>query len=272
MEPTSSYCDQCGSMVRPGANFCQGCGSRISLLPDVKNQIPSDPFQYPDAPNQSETSFNKNALSTTEVAQTDSASQNTSQSAARIETANNTDEIRIDEIFPKPQVQETQTDRTVRAFSATKFALCALLFLMPFVNVSCSGMVSVKLTGTELSFGKTLQIREPFTGKVRKHQIKPEPLALMAFAAAICGVSVCLAMRNRRVSIVNAALGGFGILFLLLLKSKLDSDVLREGEGMLSISYDFGYWAVVTLFLAISLLNGFRVLSAPATSSAERLQ
>lgn len=48
-------------------------------------------------------------------------------------------------------------------------------------------------------------------------------------------------------------------MFLLLLKNKPDGDVMREGSGLISINYEFAFWAAAGLFIAISLLNSFSI-------------
>ena len=42
-----------------------------------------------------------------------------------------------------------------------------------------------------------------------------------------------------------------------LLKSKIDNEVLRKGEGILRVEYGFGFWLVLLLFLCAIGLNGF---------------
>ena len=72
-----------------------------------------------------------------------------------------------------------------------------------------------------------------------------------------------------RVAFVNAPLGALGFVLLLLLKNKLDGDVMREGGGLIAINYEFAFWVVAGIFLAISLLNGFSIF-APRISEPAR--
>lgn len=217
------FCTQCGSKLQPGAKFCQGCGSHQTENVGAGSSAEGAPSNTRPSP---------------PVAP---------ECVPRAESATQT---------PGP---ETKMERTIRAISAAKFGLCILLFLMPFLNVSCSGMAMGRLSGMELSFGKTQEIREPFSGQLRKQKVNSEPLAFLALAVAIGGISICLGVKKRRVAIINAILGGLGLVFLLLLKSKLDGDVMREGSGLISINYEFAFWATTGLFIAISLLNSFSI-------------
>ena len=52
-------------------------------------------------------------------------------------------------------------------------------------------------------------------------------------------------------------MSGIGLILLLVLKSKLDSDILKQGGGMLQLEYSVGFWMAFILYLAAMVLNGF---------------
>ena len=51
--------------------------------------------------------------------------------------------------------------------------------------------------------------------------------------------------------------GATGLILLLLLKAKIDSDILRESKGVLQVDYSIGFWLAFLLFLFAAGLNGF---------------
>lgn len=132
---------------------------------------------------------------------------------------------------------------------AAKFGLIIVLFLMPFINVSCSGMVNIPLSGMDLATGKTLAFKEPFGTTAKTHRIEPQPYASLALACAVLGLLVGF-VRARPARLGNAVLGGGGAAALLLLRQEIDNEVLREGRGLITVEYQPGFWIVLLLFLA----------------------
>ncbi|MEW6327296.1 MAG: hypothetical protein AB1487_06850 [Thermodesulfobacteriota bacterium] len=57
--------------------------------------------------------------------------------------------------------------------------------------------------------------------------------------------------------IVTAIIGGIGAVMLLLLKSKMDNDVLNQTRGMVQLEYTFGFWLTFVLNLSAAGLNAF---------------
>ncbi len=138
--------------------------------------------------------------------------------------------------------------------SSAKFGLIIVLFLMPFVNVSCSGMVNIPLSGMDLATGKTIEMKEPFSGKVQRQKIDPEPLAAIALGCAVLGLLVGF-VKARPARLLNAAFGGGGAVLLLLLKNKIDSEVMKEGGGIIALNYEFAFWATLILFFVAAAMS-----------------
>jgi len=138
--------------------------------------------------------------------------------------------------------------------SSVKFGLIIILFLMPFVNVSCTQMVKFSFTGVDMVQGKTIEIKEPFSGKVQRERINPEPHARLAFGCAIIGLLFGFA-KFRPARLFNTLAGFCGAVMLLLLKNKVDNEVLKEGGGIIAVNYDFAYWAALILFLVAAVFN-----------------
>lgn len=131
---------------------------------------------------------------------------------------------------------------------SAKFGLIAFMFLMPFINISCSGMVIFPLSGMDLAVGTTIETKEPFSGKIKTHKVEAEPFALFALGAAVFGLLLGF-VKAKPARIVNAVSGGAGAVFLLLLKNKIDKAVMKEGGGMISVNYEAGFWIAMVLFI-----------------------
>ena len=138
--------------------------------------------------------------------------------------------------------------------SSVKFGLIIVLFLMPFVNVSCGGMVNIPLSGMDLATGKTIEMKEPFSGKVQRQKIDPEPLAAIALGCAVLGLLLGF-VKERPARLLNGGFGGGGAVLLLLLKNKMDKEVMKEGGGMIALHYEFAFWATLILFLAAAAVS-----------------
>ena len=150
---------------------------------------------------------------------------------------------------------------------SAKFGLIVIVFLMPFINVSCRGMVNmnIPLSGMDLATGTTIEIKEPFSGKIEKQKVDAEPYAAIALGAAVLGLLVGFA-KVKPARIVNAISGGAGAVFLLLLKSKIDKEIMKEGGGMISVAYEAGFWIALILFV---LAVAISIYTVSASSEAK---
>jgi hypothetical protein len=151
--------------------------------------------------------------------------------------------------------------KTLGLLLSVKFGSAILLFLLPFVTVSCGNMVNVPLTGMNLAVGTSLEMKEPFSGKIKKEKVEMEPLATLALIAAVIGAifGFVNAMPAR---ILNLLSGIAGIFFLLLLKAKLDKEVLKESSGMVVLHYEAVFWIVMLLFLLAAVVSIYAVISS----------
>lgn len=140
----------------------------------------------------------------------------------------------------------------MRHISSANFLFVLLCFFLPFITLSCPG-TSITFSGTQLVTGTTVEVPQMFGGAAQK-KFDSQPLALFAFLCALAGLVVGLSSAKgaRRIS---AGLGILGAVLLLALKAKISGDVSREGEGMLSVSYGFGYWLALISSLFAAVFN-----------------
>jgi hypothetical protein len=147
---------------------------------------------------------------------------------------------------------------SARRLPLFSFAAAAVSFLLTFVTFSCQGKAVAKLTGTQLALGTTVE----GSGQQSK-KIDPEPLALIALATAILGFALTFGgVTTKTLTILS---GAGGVICLFLLKSKLESNILKEGGGIIQIDFGAGFWIAVVAFVigAIATARLTRTVSPP---------
>ncbi len=149
----------------------------------------------------------------------------------------------------------------VNKLSPALFVLILFCFFLPFLNVSCSGQKAMTLTGLQLVTGTTIEKPGMF-GEKQTQKLDGEILAGLAGIAAISGLLYGLAKdkasnTDKHSSVITSIIGIIGIVSLLLLKAKLDNDILKQGQGMIQIEYAFGFWLVLILNAVVVVINLF---------------
>ena len=139
-------------------------------------------------------------------------------------------------------------------FSGGSFVLIIVLFLTPFVTVSCMGMFTVPVSGMDLALGTTVEYKEPFSGNVQRGEIGAEPLAGIVLGLAVFGLLMSFVYR-RAARIAGAAAGAGGGALLLLLKYKFDQAVVAKGGGIITVNYEAGFWWTLLILFAAAVLN-----------------
>lgn len=111
------------------------------------------------------------------------------------------------------------------------------------------------LSGIQLATGGSAASAQ-MLGDMKQEQADPAPLAGLAFVCGVLGLGLGF-VRRRRGAIAPAACGALGAVLLLLLKSKIEGAMAAEGQGIIRVEYEMGFYALVTLFLAAVALNIF---------------
>jgi len=162
-----------------------------------------------------------------------------------------------------------------KKFSPAVFGVAIVCFFLPFTHISCLEERVATLTGIQLVTGTTMgepetdsaqTNRNPFTrpGDVKPQDSKDdkvdaEPLAIFVLCSAIVGLLLSFG-KDKKWTIATTIAGGIGLIFLLLLKAKIDNDVFKEGEGILQVEYAFGFWLLLVLLLCAIGLNAYFVV------------
>lgn len=164
----------------------------------------------------------------------------------------------------------------VKKFSPALFGVIIFCFFLPFVNLTCGGQTVITLTGFQLITGTEYEpdifgqqemfnqqgMQDQQTGSQR---IEAQPLALFALLAAISGLAISL-IRKKATAFICAIISGLGGIFLLLLKINLDADASVNGEAVVQLEYQFGYWFSFLLFVLGAVLQWF-LFKEPGTEA-----
>lgn len=145
-----------------------------------------------------------------------------------------------------------------KKLSPAIFGIALICFFLPWVNVSCQGQRVMSFSGIQLVTGTTIEEPRMFGGK-QKRKIKGEPLAVLTFLSVIAGLALSF-LKNRKGTIGAIASGCAGAILLLLLKSKLNSDIQKETAGMLQLNYDVGFYLTLILFIAVAGINAYSII------------
>lgn len=137
----------------------------------------------------------------------------------------------------------------VRRFvSPALFGLILLVFLLPFLSVSCQGEKIATLSGYTVAFGTTIE----------EQRVAANALAIIALVAAVAGVALALVRFTGR-EIAAAAAGGLGFILLVVLKAKANSAVAEAGGAAKG---EAGFFLSLLLFLGAIADNVQQLLAA----------
>ncbi len=160
------------------------------------------------------------------------------------------------------------------------FGLIIICFFFPFMDISCGGQKFISLSGVQLITGTTIKepdilndqmnadnqqffkgnnIHIPGNDIPKVHNIPPEPLAIVTFSFIALGLILSFNKKNRH-ALFPAICSSASLITLLLLKNKIDNDVLREGSGAFMITYATGFWTILVL-LIITISMNFYIFS-----------
>ncbi len=169
----------------------------------------------------------------------------------------------------------------IKKFSPAVFAIIIFCFFLPFVNLTCSGQTVMSLTGIQLITGAEykpqgmlgqqgmFEDQSGQSGQLASNQnVDSQPMALFALVIAVLGLALSF-VRKKLMAIVCLVLSVLGAVCLLLLKASLDSDASMQGQGVVQIEYQFGYWFTFLLFIIGAVLQwfNFKEPSEPVTIS-----
>lgn len=134
-----------------------------------------------------------------------------------------------------------------RMYSPSMFGLVILCFFLPFATISCAGQ-NVDLKAFDFVFGRS------FSGQ----KIDPYPIAIILLLITIIGAGLYLWV-NVNNAMVSLVLGALGIVFVIILRSNITSDVNSSDMGTVTVQYDIGFYLMILLYISIIIYNGYLI-------------
>jgi len=129
------------------------------------------------------------------------------------------------------------------------FVLSLLLFLLPWVNVSCSGQTVASISGIEMVTGTQVSAQSQY-GRSRSQKVETEPVAVILLLVTLAGLVGFAEIKN--IKIIEAILGGLGIILMIILQLKLNGDA---GKAKFSLSWQFAYWLNLLVYIGITVIS-----------------
>lgn len=152
-----------------------------------------------------------------------------------------------------------------RALRATPFLLALACFLLPFIEVSCQGQRVAQFNGYQLAFGTTVERAEPFSGRKETKKIDGDSAALgMVLATALAGALAVIGRGLAGAKLTMLA-GGVALGAAVVLKIRLDDQILRQGSGLFRVEYQAGY-IICALLLAAGVAAAWWLCDPPGES------
>ena len=133
-------------------------------------------------------------------------------------------------------------------------------FILPFIQISCSGEKVMSFTGVQLVTGS--EMANPMSDE--KQKIPPEPTAIIALVALVVGVVFAIQL-SRGGAILSAISGGAAVISMIVLKTNMDAEIMKEAGGMaITADYQMGFWGVCIASAAGAILALMRLQDAGA--------
>ncbi|MBW4571923.1 MAG: hypothetical protein KME31_29095 [Tolypothrix carrinoi HA7290-LM1] len=148
-----------------------------------------------------------------------------------------------------------------RKISPALFTLTLICFFLPFITVSCRQEEIATLNGIDLAIGKTVRQPSIFGNQSKEEKIPADPLATIALISGVIGLGTSF-IKAKKSAIAPAGAGIVGFILLLMLKSKIDSEIVKQGQGLLLVSYGFGFWLAFIFFISATFLNVYSLIDS----------
>jgi hypothetical protein len=136
------------------------------------------------------------------------------------------------------------------------FFAAVVCFLLPFITVSCGTQKVGRFSGLQIADGTSLD-RPEVLGRAPKEKVDVE---VMATIAGLCALGGLLLSFVRGQTLIPAMVSAVGAMSLFLMKARLDQRVAQQGQGMLQVNYEVGYWLEILLLIAGTAWNAYRYI------------
>jgi hypothetical protein len=167
----------------------------------------------------------------------------------------------------------TPQETNKRNLRLAPFVLTLLCFILPFIQISCrvdksQTLKVASLTGIQLVTGTEIEQKDPFTGQVQKQKIPSEKWVVYALVCAAAATLLCF-VSGAAGKLLPALLGAGGFICMLVVKKRFDDQMLKEGQGLLTIEYGLGFIATCILLLVGAAMCGYHYNEAKKKATVQ---
>ncbi len=145
------------------------------------------------------------------------------------------------------------------------FPLVFVFGFLPVLAVSCEGKPMAKLNMYNLAIGTEIKVEQAF-GPPKTQKTDSEPLATVALLVALVGAGIALANSTSAAKAAGVA-GIAGLVVTVWLKSKLDTDAVNQGHGVIRVEWDTGGYLILAAF-GLAAIVSFVGARQPTTAAA----
>jgi len=149
------------------------------------------------------------------------------------------------------------------------FLLALFSFLLPFMRVSCNNTEVMTFTGLQMVTGTKVEMPDDFGGGSEEQIVHGEPLAIISFLCVVIGLVISFRKSREKFAPGLTIDSIIGLVILLLLKAKVTHDIMKEGEGLLEVRYEVGFWLLFLLLVYSAVSNGLFLLKQKKNSKEE---
>jgi len=149
-----------------------------------------------------------------------------------------------------------ETIKKYKFISPSLFGIVVICFFMSFFTVQCSSSKVMTLNGTDLVFGKEINMKNPMTGINEVQKLSPNIWAIIPFVLSLIGAGLYFVNVNYK-SLIILIISVIGVISLFALKNNLNNQIESQGGGMvsLSISPQIGYYICIFGLIFTGLIN-----------------
>lgn len=146
-------------------------------------------------------------------------------------------------------------DQSITKFSPAIYGIVIICFLLPWVSFTCQDKPVATLTGLQLVTGTEIK-QQGMWGQPKNQKIDPEPLAIVVLSLAVIGLALSF-IKSKKSAIVPMIVSLAGLIFLFLLKSKIETDATKQTQGAIQVAFEVGFWLTLISFIIAIIINGY---------------
>lgn len=135
-----------------------------------------------------------------------------------------------------------------KKISSGLYFVAFVLFFTPWWSASCGGQKFLSVTGIQTATG--VEVQSP--GGMQK--IPSAPAIIVAGMLIVIGIIAGLMIKDAK-SIIPAFPGIIAGILLLIFKTKLDADAVKQGQGVVQVTFENGFWAAIFTAFAAAVVN-----------------